>query len=98
MSKYKFYLNKIAKNHPSLEVSSDGRRWKNMVMTSHPVKGGRYIPLKKNPDIKRETKAFVQKYVRDDPIRTRGDLLKKYNLSEEDLEEIEKYLIQHFKK
>ena len=97
MSKYKFYLNKITRNHPSLEVSSDGKRWKNMAMTSHPTKKGRYISLKKNPDEKKNTKAYIQKYVRDDPIRSRGDLLKKYNLSEEDLQEIETFLAQHNK-
>lgn len=42
-------------------------------------------------------KAFVRKYLRNDSIKTRGQLLKKYHLSEEDLIEIEKFLLKNKK-
>ncbi|MBO4856292.1 MAG: hypothetical protein J5511_02845 [Bacilli bacterium] len=98
MPKYKFYINRLTRGHPSLEVSSTKKKWKNMELTTHPTKKGRYISLKENPDPDRPSKAYLRKYARDDPLRTRGDLLKKFNLSEEDLKEIEDYLIQHYKK
>lgn len=89
--KYKFYKNKRTKYHPSIEVDSDGKRWKNMEMTSSPTQSGRYIELKHNPNGS-DKKAYIRKYVRDDSIKTRGQLLKKYHLSEEDLIEIEEFL------
>lgn len=89
---YKFYKNRITKNHPSIEVDSDGTIWINLEVTSSPTKKNRYIELKVNPNPKRKDKAFVRKYLRKDPIKTRGELLEKFNLSEEDLEEIENYL------
>ena len=92
MSKYKIYKNKKTLNHPSINLESDEKIWKNMEITSSPSKKNRYIQLKTNPDPKRKDKAYIRKYVRKDPIKTRGQLLKKYNLSEEDLLEIEKYL------
>ena len=97
MKKYKFYVNRRTRNHPSLELSSNKKKWKNLELTSSPIKTGRYIELKTNPDPKQTKKAFIRKYVRNDPIKTRGDLLKKYNLSEEDLKEIERYLFEHKK-
>ena len=60
-----------------------------------PQKKNRYIELKKNPNPKRSDKAYVRKYIRKDPIRTRGQLLKKFNLSEEDLKEIEEYILNN---
>ena len=90
---YKFYKNKRTKNHPSLEISSDNSTWKNMEVTSSPTKKNRYIELKNNPNPKRKDKAYVRKYIRNDPIRTRGQLLEKFNLSEEDLQEIESYIL-----
>ena len=41
--------------------------------------------------------AFIRKYVRNDSIKTRGQLLAKYHLSEEDLKEIEEFLINNKK-
>ena len=90
--KYRFYRNRKTKNHPSIEVDSNGVIWKNMEVTSSPTKKNRYIELKKNPNPNRTDKAFVRKYLRKDPIKTRGQLLKKFNLSEEDLIEIENFL------
>ena len=90
--KYKFYRNRITKNHPSIEVDSNGIIWINLEVTSSPTKKNRYIELKVNPNPKRKDKAYVRKYLRKDPIKTRGAILKKFNLSEEDLEEIENYL------
>ena len=98
MPKYKFYKNRITKMHPSLQISENDKAWKNMEMTSHPVKKGRYFVLKENPGPNKNKKSYIRKYIRTDPIRTRGELLEKYNLSEEDLAEIEKYLFKHFKK
>ena len=89
---YKFYKNRITKNHPSIEVDSNGTIWINLEVTSSPTKKNRYIELKVNPNPKRNDKAFVRKYLRKDPIKTRGELLEKFNLSEEDLKEIENYL------
>ena len=98
MPKYKFYKNKITRMHPSLQISENDKTWKNMEMTSHPTKSGRYIKLKENPGMNKNKQSYIRKYVRNDPIRTRGELLEKYNLSEEDLAEIERFLLQHFKK
>ena len=36
----------------------------------------------------------IYKNSRNDPIRTRGDLLKKYRLTEDDLKQIEDFLIK----
>ena len=98
MPRYKFYRNKVTRNHPSLELSSDSKTWKNMELTSHPTKKGRYIQLKENPGLDKSKKSFIRKYIRHDPIRTRGDLLERFNLSEEDLKQIEDFLLQHYKK
>ena len=72
------------------------KTWKNITfwkeVTYSPTKKNRYIKLKVNPNPKRNDKAFVRKYLRKDPIKTRGELLEKFNLSEEDLKEIENYL------
>ena len=38
-----------------------------------------------------DKKAYIRKYIRDDSIKTRGQLLKKYHLSEEDLAVIEEF-------
>lgn len=93
MKKYKFYVNRRTQNHPSLELSFNKKKWKNLELTPSPLKTGRYIELKINLDPK-QTKKFIRKYVRNDPIKTRGDLLRKYNLSEEDLKEIERYFLK----
>jgi hypothetical protein len=45
-----------------------------------------------NPNPKRDDKAYDRKYLRKDPIKTRGQLLEKFNISEDDLIEIENYL------
>ena len=60
-------------------------------MTSSPTKSGRYIELKHNPSGS-DKKAYIREYIRDDSIKTRGQLLKKYHLSEEDLAVIEEFL------
>lgn len=96
-NKYAFYKNKRTRFHPSIEVDSDERVWKNLEMTSSPIKSGRYIRLQKNPSGS-EKPAYVRKYLRVDSIKTRGQLLKKYHLSEEDLLEIEKFLIENKKR
>ena len=89
---YKFYKNKRTRYHPSIEINSNKERWNNLEMTSSPTKNGRYIELKKNPSGSSK-KAYIRKYVRNDSIKTRGQLLKKYHLSEEDLIQIEMFLI-----
>ena len=93
--KYKFYRNKKTRNHPSIEINSNNDIWENMEVTSSPTKKNRYIELKSNPNPKRNDKAYVRKYIRKDPIRTRGQLLEKFNLSEEDLKEIEEYILNN---
>ena len=95
--KYKFYNNRKTRNHPSIEISSNEKNWENMEVTSSPTKKNRYIELKENPNPKQTTKAYVRKYIRNDPIKTRGELLKKFHLSEEDLEEIERYILNNKK-
>ena len=93
--KYKFYKNKKTRNHPSIQIDANNEVWENMEVTSSPTEKNRYLELKKNPNPKRSSKAFVRKYIRKDPIRTRGLLLEKFNLSEEDLEEIEEYVLNN---
>ena len=83
--------------HPSLEINSNEKFRENMEITSNPTKKNRYIELKKNPNPNRTDKAYVRKYIRKDPIRTRGQLLKRFNLSEEDLEQIEEYILKNKK-
>ena len=95
--KYKFYKNKKTRNHPSLEINANEKVWENMEVTSSPTKKNRYIELKKNPNPNRIDKAYVRKYIRKDPIRTRGQLLSRFNLSEEDLEQIEQYILNNKK-
>ena len=90
-SKYNFYKNKRTRYHPSLEIESNEKKWKNMELTSSPTQTGRYLKLNKNPSGNRKT-AFLRKYIRSDPIQTRGQLLAKYHLSDEDLKEIEEFL------
>ena len=95
--KYKFYKNKRTRFHPSIEIDSNAIIWRNLEVTSSPTKSGRYIELKKNPSGNHK-KAYVRKYVREDSIKTRGQILKKYNLSEEDLIEIEKFILENANK
>ena len=93
---YRFYKNKRTKYHPSLEIESNKEKWKNMELTSSPTHSGRYIKLRHNPSGNKKD-AFIRKYVRNDSIKTRGQLLAKYHLSEEDLKEIEEFLINNKK-
>ena len=87
MKKYKFYKNRKTRNHPSIEIDSNGIIWINLEVTSSPTKKNRYIELRFNPNPKRKDKAYVRKHLRKDPIK-----LEKFNLSEDDLIEIENYL------
>lgn len=93
----KIYKNKATKYHPSIEVNSDEKTWDNLELTHNPTKNNRYIELKQNPNKNNPKKAYVRKYLRKDPIRTRGELLSKFNLSEEDLKQIEEFLKRHKK-
>ena len=93
---YNFYKNKRTRFHPSIEIESNEKTWKNLEVTSSPTKSGRFIPLKTNPSGSNK-KAYVRKYLRNDSIKTRGQLLRKYHLSEEDLIEIEKFLFSNKK-
>lgn len=88
----KFYKNRATKYHPSIEIKSDERKWQNMPITHNPTKKKGFIVLKNNPNPGDTRPTYVKKYVRNDPIRTRGELLKKYKLSEDDLKQIEKFL------
>ena len=87
----KFYKNKATNYHPSLEISNDGKYWKNLELTDSPTKTGRYIRLDDNPN-GTTNPAYIRKYLRNDPIRTRGDLLPKYKLSSRDKLKIMEYL------
>lgn len=91
MINIKFYKNKSTRYHPSIEVSNDGRYWKNLEFTSSPTKTGRYIKLDDNPTGSNKP-GYVRKYLRNDPIRTRGDNLPKYKLSSRDKKKISDYL------
>ena len=94
--KYNFYKNKRTRYHPSIEVDSNKTNWRNLEVTSSPTKSGRYIRLKHNPSGSDKV-AYVRKYLRNDSIKTRGQLLEKYHLSEEDLNEIEAFLLNNKK-
>lgn len=91
----KIYKNKRTKYHPSIEVESNERCWKNLELTQSPTENNRYIELKKNPNPNSPKKAYVRKYIRNDPIRTRGQLMEKYKLSEEDMQTIERFVLEH---
>lgn len=97
MPKYKFYKNRITRYHPSIQIDEDEKTWKNLEVTSSPRKNDRYIKLKKNPSPTFKGDSYVRKHIRIDPIRTRGELLKKICLSEEDLQQIEEYLFKNKK-
>lgn len=88
---YRFYKNKRTRFHPSLQIESDDKRWKNMELTSSPTTSGPYIKLKRNPNGS-DKQAYIRKYLRNDSIKTRGELLAKYHLSEDDLKEIELFI------
>lgn len=88
---YRFYKNKRTRFHPSLQIESNDKRWKNMELTSSPTTSGRYIKLKHNPNGS-DKQAYIRKYLRNDSIKTRGELLAKYHLSEDDLKEIELFI------
>ena len=92
---YKFFRNKKTKNHPSIQIDANDKEWKNMELTSSPTKKNRYLRLKTNPNPKRTDNAYIRKYIRNDPIRTRGQLLAKFHLSEDDLAEIERYILSN---
>lgn len=74
-----------------MEISNDGKYWKNLEFTSSPTKNGKYIPLDDNPS-GNSKKGFLRKYLRNDPVRTRGDLLPKYKLSDRDKKKVNNYL------
>ena len=87
----KFYKNKKTKYHPSLELSSNDKTWRNMAVTHHPIKKRRYIELHDSINPNDKGKSYVDKHIRNDPIQTRGQLLKKYRLTERDLKLIEEF-------
>ena len=88
----KIYKNRKAKNHPSIQIMSDEKTWKNMVMTHSPAKKKRYIVLKTNPNPKDPKKSYVEKRVRNDSITTRGEEFKKYKVSNEDVSLLNTFL------
>ncbi len=94
----KIYKNRATRYHPSIEIESNEEKWKNIELTHNPVKKKNYIELKNNPNPNSNKKSYARKYIRNDPIRTRGDLLKKFKLSEEDLKQIEDFIINRHKK
>ena len=93
---FKIFKNKRTRFHPSVEIESDKKNWKNLEITDSPTEHGRYIKLDTNPNPKSDKPAYVRKYIRNDPIRTRGELMKKYSLSENDMKKIEEYVYQNF--
>lgn len=93
----KIFKNKSTRYHPIIEVKSDNKTWDNLELTQSPIKKNRYIELKENPNKNNPRKAYVRKYLRKDPIRTRGELLSKFRLSEDDLKQIEEFLERHKK-
>ena len=93
----KIYKNKATKYHPAIEVESNEKTWKNLELTQSPTNKNRYVELKDNPNKNSSKKSYFRKYLRNDPIRTRGELLKKFNLSEADLTQIEVFLINNKK-
>lgn len=88
----RFYKNRRQKFHPSYELSSDDQKWHNMTLTHNPNKKESYIELDKNPNPNDSRKAFLRKYVSHDPIKTRGEEVKSYHLSEADQIKIDRYL------
>ncbi len=90
----KFYRNR-RNNHPSYEISSNEKKWQNITLTHNPVPNETYIPLDKNPDPKDKRKAYLRKYVANDPIRTRGKILDDYRLSDSDKKKVNQFLREH---
>ena len=88
----KIYRNKRAKNHPGIEITSDRKMWRNMVVTHSPIKTKRYMKLHKNLNKKDLRESYIEKRIRNDPIRTRGKRLYKYRLSKEDRAQLEDYI------
>lgn len=89
----KFYKNKATKFHPSLEISFDSTHWKNLEVTKNPTKTGKYIKVKNvNPNDKKNKYSYIRKYIRNDKIGTRGELLKNYKLHDDDYILILNYL------
>lgn len=85
----KVFRNKKILNHPSVEISSDKKTWKNMPLTTSPNNRHNYRPLNDPLYKDQKKKSYVQKNVRQDPLRTRGKQIKKFKLSERDEELID---------
>ncbi len=80
----KIYRNRKILNHPSIENSSNEKVWKNMPLTPSPNNKHNYKPLNDSLYKGQKKKSYVQKNVRQDPLRTRGKQIKKFQLSKRD--------------
>lgn len=96
MNKKYFRKNKKTRYHPALVLSEGKKYWVNMDLTDSPTRNNRYIKLKNNPNLNSRNTAYLKKHLNVDPIRTRGDCLKKYKLSEYDENQVDDFIKQHF--
>lgn len=96
VAKYKIYKNKRTKFHPSIDIRiTFDKKWENIEITSHPSKNGKYIKLTVNPNKNWKNKdAWFRKYVRKDPISAKGDEFKNYELSPEDENKVDNFLLE----
>jgi hypothetical protein len=96
MAKYKIFKNKRTKFHPSIDIRiSIDKKWENIEITSHPVRGKKYIKFSKNPNKNWKNRdAYFRKYIRKDPISAKGEEFKNYELSQEDECKVDEFLAE----
>ena len=97
--RYKKFEGDKSVRHPKLIVDEKNDEYGYMGLTSSKKSGGHYnIPLKINPQKNAKNKSYLRKNIDYDKKNKFGEILNKYNLSEEDKKYIIDYVNRHKKR
>lgn len=85
--------------HPKLIVDDINNKYGFMGLTESEKRGHhKNIPLKKNPQKGKKEKSYLRDELRYDDKKYFGEILSDYNLSDEDIQTVMKYLERKKKK
>lgn len=98
--KYKKKQGKKNVKHAKLIVDSTNNEYGFMGLTSSPAKGKhhRNLKLKQNPQIGSEGQSYLRRKIEYDQKEMFDEILRNYNLSNEDIDFIKSYVEKHRRK
>ena len=98
MAKYKIYKNKRTNYHPAIQIAED---YKNKTRTNfhltHSPNRNTFVPLPSKLNKKDEKVRYISKKYYIDPLRYRGNEVKKYEIDRENLKLLEELISKNKK-